>query len=285
VDLRPRLDAAGTFKRDNIVAHTRPIEGGVVARFEGKTVVVTGAGHGIGRASALRFAAEGASVAIVDIRAEEGQLVADEVARTGLNGRAYAADVADPDQVNDVVERIVADYGGIDVLHSHAGRLRAGTVAETDLEEWNRTMAVNVTSMYLMVRAVAPLMQSRGGGAIVTTGSISGLFGEPALAVYTASKAAVVNLTRSLAIDYARTGIRVNCVCPGWVDTGFNNPQFEHDGLDNEEIADLIDRTVPMGRQGLPEEMAAAAAFLASDDASYITGQILVVDGGLLCHV
>jgi NAD(P)-dependent dehydrogenase (short-subunit alcohol dehydrogenase family) len=256
-----------------------------VTRFVGKTVVVTGAGHGIGRASALRFAAEGANVAIVDVRAEEARSVAEELAGAGFHGRAYEADVSDADQVDAVVARVVDDYGGIDVLHSHAGRLRAGTVEETDLEEWNRTLAVNVTSMFLMVRAVVPMMRTRGGGAIVTTGSISGLFGEPALAVYTASKAAVVNLTRSLAIDYAREGIRVNCVCPGWVDTGFNNPQFEHDGLDAAEIAALIDRTVPMGRQGLPEEMAAAAAFLASDEASYITGQILVVDGGLLCHV
>jgi NAD(P)-dependent dehydrogenase (short-subunit alcohol dehydrogenase family) len=256
-----------------------------VTRFVGKTVVVTGAGHGIGRASALRFAAEGANVAIVDVRAEPARSVAEELDRAGFHGRAYEADVSDADQVDALVARVVDDFGGIDVLHSHAGRLRAGTVGETNLEEWNRTLAVNVTSMFLMVRAVVPIMRTRGGGAIVTTGSISGLFGEPALAVYTASKAAVVNLTRSLAIDYAREGIRVNCVCPGWVDTGFNNPQFEHDGLNDEEIAALIDRTVPMGRQGLPEEMAAAAAFLASDDASYITGQILVVDGGLLCHV
>jgi NAD(P)-dependent dehydrogenase (short-subunit alcohol dehydrogenase family) len=256
-----------------------------VTRFEGKTVVVTGAGHGIGRASAMRFAAEGAHVAIVDIREEEGQLVADECIRAGHTARAYRADVSDADQVADVVARISGDLGGVDVLHSNAGRLRAGTVEETELEEWNRTLAVNVTSMFLVARSVAPVMLSRGGGAIITTGSISGLFGEPALAAYTASKAAVVNLTRSLAIDYARSGIRVNCVCPGWVDTGFNDPQFAHDGLTDEDIAALIDRTVPMGRQGLPEEMAAAVAFLASDDASYITGQTLVVDGGLLCHV
>ena len=256
-----------------------------MSRFEGKTVVVTGAAHGIGRASALRFASEGASVAIVDMRAEEGQLVADECSRAGGRGVPYEVDVSDADQVSDVVRRIGADFGGIDVLHSHAGRLRAGTVAETDLEEWNRTFAVNVTSMFLVVRSVVPVMQAKGAGAIVTTGSISGLFGEPALSAYAASKAAVVNLTRSLAIDYASSGIRVNCVCPGWVDTGFNDPQFVHDGLSEADIKTLIERTVPMGRQGLPEEMAAAVAFLASDDASYITGQTLVVDGGLLCHV
>jgi NAD(P)-dependent dehydrogenase (short-subunit alcohol dehydrogenase family) len=128
-------------------------------------------------------------------------------------------------------------------------------------------------------------MISKGKGSIVTTGSISGMFGEPALSAYTASKAAVVNLTRSMAIDFAKSGVRVNCVCPGWVDTGFNNPQFVHDQLTDQDIEQLIARTVPMGRQGLPEEMAAAVAFLASDDASYITGQTLLVDGGLLCHV
>ena len=114
---------------------------------------------------------------------------------------------------------------------------------------------------------------------------IGGLFGEPALTAYTASKAAVVNMTRSLAIDLAPAGIRVNCVCPGWVDTGFNDPQFDHDQMTDEDIQALIDRTVPLRRQGEPEEMAAAVAFLASADASYITGQTLVVDGGLLCHV
>jgi NAD(P)-dependent dehydrogenase (short-subunit alcohol dehydrogenase family) len=233
----------------------------------------------------LRFASEGASVVIVDTRAEEAQLVADECSRAGGRGVGDEVDVCVSDQVTDVVRRIEAELGGIDVLHSHAGRLRAGTVAETDIEEWNRTFAVNVTSMFLVVRSVVPIMQAKGAGAIITTGSISGLFGEPALSAYTASKAAVVNLTRSLAIDYASSGIRVNCVCPGWVDTGFNDPQFAHDGLSEEDIATLIERTVPMGRQGLPEEMAAAVAFLASDDASYITGQTLVVDGGLLCHV
>jgi meso-butanediol dehydrogenase / (S,S)-butanediol dehydrogenase / diacetyl reductase len=256
-----------------------------VNRFTGKAVVVTGGAHGIGRASALRFASEGASIAVVDLRRDEGEQVAAECQAAGGRAVAYQADVSEPDQVGAVVQQITRDLGGIDVVHSNAGRLRAGTVLETPLNEWNRILAVNVTSMYLVARAAVPAMRERNGGAIVTTGSISGLFGEPALSAYAASKAAVVNLTRAMAIDFAGDGIRVNCVCPGWVDTGFNDPQFEHDGLSAADIEALIQRTVPMGRQGLPEEMAAAVAFLASDDASYITGQTLVVDGGLLCHV
>jgi NAD(P)-dependent dehydrogenase (short-subunit alcohol dehydrogenase family) len=255
-----------------------------VRRFEGKSVLVTGGAHGIGRASVLRFAAEGASVAVVDVRAEEGIRVAEECVTAGGLGRAYRADITDPQEVASVVARIVDELGGIDVLHSNAGRLSAGTILEVTLEEWNRVFAVNVTGMFLVVRAVVPAMQEKGGGAIVTTGSVSGLFGEPALTAYTASKAAVINLTRQLAIDLAIAGIRVNSVCPGWVDTGFNDPQFAHDQMSPKDVVAAIDRTVPMRRQGTPEEMAAAVAFLASDDASYITGQTLVVDGGLLCH-
>jgi meso-butanediol dehydrogenase / (S,S)-butanediol dehydrogenase / diacetyl reductase len=254
-------------------------------RFSSQAVVVTGGGHGIGRASALRFAAEGAQVAVVDLRGDQAKQVAEQCRAAGGHGLAYQADVSDPDQVAAAVEQITRDLGTIDVLHSNAGRLSAGSVLEVSLAEWQAIFAVNVTAMFLVARAVIPVMRAEGGGAIVTTGSISGMLGEPALAAYTASKAAVVNLTRQMAIDFARDGIRVNCVCPGWVDTGFNDPQFEHDALSAQDIAELIDRTVPMGRQGLPEEMAAAVAFLASADASYITGQTLLVDGGLLCHV
>jgi NAD(P)-dependent dehydrogenase (short-subunit alcohol dehydrogenase family) len=255
-----------------------------VNRFADKVAVVTGSAHGIGRATALRLASEGAQVAVLDVRDDDGERVAQECASAGGNGHYYHCDVTDQAAVPAVINAVAGDLGTIDVLHANAGRLRAGTVLETDPEEWARILAVNVTGMYLVIRAAVPVMR-HDGGAIVTTGSISGLFGEPALTAYTASKAAVVNMTRSLAIDLAAAGIRVNCVCPGWVDTGFNNPQFEHDQMTDDDIQALIDRTVPMRRQGEPEEMAAAVAFLASADASYITGQTLVVDGGLLCHV
>jgi NAD(P)-dependent dehydrogenase (short-subunit alcohol dehydrogenase family) len=256
-----------------------------VRRFESKSVMVTGGAHGIGRASALRFASEGAHVAIVDIREEEGRRVAEECGAAGGRGLAFRVDVSSPDEVAAVVEKVAGEFGGIDILHSNAGRLTAGTILEVTLEEWLRVLAVNVTSMFLVARAVVPIMQARGGGAVVTTGSISGMFGEPALAAYATSKAAVINLTRQMAIDFAPDGIRVNSVCPGWVDTGFNDPQFAHDSMTAEDIQEAIARTVPMRRQGTPEEMAAAVAFLASDDASYITGTTLLVDGGLLSHV
>jgi meso-butanediol dehydrogenase / (S,S)-butanediol dehydrogenase / diacetyl reductase len=255
-----------------------------VNRFQDKVTVVTGSAHGIGRATALRFASEGAHVAVIDVRDDLGKQVALECSGVGAESRYYHCDVTDPGAVKTVIQRVTADLGMIDVLHANAGRLRAGTVLETDLDEWSRILAVNVTGMYLVIRAAVPVMRP-GDAAIVTTGSISGLFGEPALTAYTASKAAVVNMTRSLAIDLAADGIRVNCVCPGWVDTGFNDPQFEHDKMTADDITALIDRTVPMRRQGEPAEIAAVVAFLASADASYITGQTLVVDGGLLCHV
>ncbi len=256
-----------------------------MGKFTGRVGVVTGGGHGIGRASALRLAQDGANVAVLDINGDMAESVASECRALGVLAHGYTVDVTSPEAVATTVASVIKDLGTIDILHVNAGRLRAGTILETDLEEWNRTLNVNVTGMFLVIKAAAPTMVKQGSGAIVTTGSISGMFGEPALLAYTASKAAIVNMTRSLAIDFARDGIRVNCVCPGWVDTGFNNPQFEHDSLSEAQIEEQIQRTVPMGRQGLPEEMASVVSFLASEDASYITGQTILVDGGLLAHV
>ena len=254
-------------------------------RFSDKVVVVTGGGHGIGRASALRFSEEGARVAILDLNGEAAIRTAKEC--RGQGGDAYGAevDVSEPRQVEAAVQEVLAKYDRIDVLHSNAGRLTAGTALEVDVDEWDRTFAVNVRSMYLMARAVLPGMLAAGHGVIVSTGSISGLLGEPALAAYDASKGAVINFTRQLAAEYAGAGIRINCVCPGWIDTGFNDPAFVHDNLDDAAVNAIMHATIPMRRQGTPEDIAGAVAFLASDDASYVSGHALVVDGGLTAKI
>ena len=220
-------------------------------RFPGKVVAVTGGAHGIGRATALRFASEGANVAVLDVRDGEGEQVATECDRAGGQGRDYNCDVTDPGAVAAAVRASPRTWR----RSTCCTRTPGGCGREPcwrPLDEWCRLLPVNVTGMYLVVREVVPVIQARGGGAIVTTGSMSGLFGEPALTAYTASKAAVVNLTRCLAIDFAMSGIRVNCVCPGWVDTGFNDPQFAHDHVRRRHRgADR--RTVPMRRQGRPK--------------------------------
>ena len=247
-------------------------------RFEQKVVVVTGAGHGIGRASALRFAREGGQVVVVDVNGGSAAETVGLIVEGGGAAHALAVDVSDERAVDGLGAEVAAHHGRDDVLHNNAGRLRAGSVTELAVEECDRTFAVNVRSMFLVSRALIPLMRPRGG-AIVNTASTSGLVGEMGIPAYNSSKGAVVNLTRQLAADYTREGIRVNCVCPGWIPTGFNDPVLE--GLTDEEVEAMVVATVPMGRQGTPEEIAAAVAFLASDDATYVTGHALVVDGGL----
>jgi NAD(P)-dependent dehydrogenase (short-subunit alcohol dehydrogenase family) len=247
-------------------------------RLEGRVALVTGAGHGIGRATALRLGEEGARVAVVDLDGERADETAALVGEDGGDGAAWAADVADPERVATVVAAVVARWGRIDILHSNAGVLLPGSALDQTLEDWDRTFAVNVRATFLVARAVLPVMREAGGGAIVNTASTAGLLGEAGIAAYCASKGAVVNLTRQLAVDFARDGIRVNCVCPGWIDSGFNVPILE--GVSDEELAEAIHRSVPMGRQGVPEEIAAVVAFLVSDDAAYVTGQALAVDGG-----
>ena len=248
-------------------------------RFEGRVALVTGAGHGIGRATALRLGHEGARVAVADVRAAAAEETAALLAAEGIDAEAFTCDVSAEEQVAETVERVLQRLGRIDVLHSNAGVLAAGTALETSLEDWERTFAVNVRGMFLAARAVLPAMLEQGKGAIVNTASTSGIAAEPAVAAYCASKAAVIQLTKQLAVDYSRRGIRVNCVCPGWIDTGFNDPVLV--GVGPEELAELLDRMVPLGRQGAPDEIAAVVAFLASDDASLVTGHALVADGGL----
>lgn len=246
-------------------------------RFAGRAALVTGAGHGIGRAVALRLAQEGARVAVLDLREPAACDTADAIRASGGEAVALTADVSNAEAVDAAVREAHDALGELDVLHNNAGRLVPGTVLDQELAEWDATFAVNVRSVFLVTRAAVPHLRGRPGAAVVNTASISGLIGEPALAAYCASKAAIVNLTRQLAADLSPQGIRVNCVCPGWVNTGFNAACFATPA--EEELT--VRRQVPLGRQASSEEIAAAVAFLASDDASYVVGHALVVDGGL----
>jgi meso-butanediol dehydrogenase/(S,S)-butanediol dehydrogenase/diacetyl reductase len=245
----------------------------------GRVAVVTGAAHGIGAATAERLAADGARVAVCDIRGDAAEEVACKIHKAGGAAAAFMADVADRKTVPDLVTRIEEKLGPIDILHNNAGRMVPGTAIGLELDEWDRTINLNMGSVFLMARYVLPGMRSRKRGAIVNSASMSGMVGEPGLIAYNATKAAIVNMTRQLAADFSRDGVRVNCVCPGWIDTGFNDVLFE--GWSDEAIHELVERQVPLGRQGTAEEVADTVAFLCSDEARYITGHALVVDGGL----
>lgn len=264
-----------------VPAETTPLEVVIVnsSSLNGRVALVTGAGHGIGRASALALSEAGALVVASDIdfgrAAETEKLIKD----AGYEGVAALADVTDPDSMLAVVDDIVRTHCRLDVLHANAGVLMAGTALTQELEEWDKTYAVNVRGTFLTVRAALPQMIKQKSGAIVITASVSGLIGEPDLVAYNSSKGALVNLTRQLAVEYAKHGIRVNGVCPGWIETGFNDPVLGH--LSGEELDQFVDRQVPLGRQGTPEDIAPAVVFLASDGARYITGQLLPIDGGL----
>ena len=242
----------------------------------GKVAIVTGAGSGIGRASALRYAAEGASVVAADIRGPKVDETVAMIERDGGTAAACQANVADAADVARMVAFAVATFGGLDALFNNAGTLRPGTAVDLSVEDWDLVMAVNVRSVFLGAKYAVPVMAERGGGSIVSTASVSGLNGDPASVVYSASKAAVINLTRSLAVDHARDHIRVNCICPGAIDT----PPVGR-MLADAEARRRSERAHPLGRLGQPEEIAAAAVWLSSDESSFVTGQALVVDGGL----
>ena len=249
------------------------------ASLEGRVAIVTGAGHGIGRASALALAAAGAFVAVTDKRPAAAEETAKALADVGLDGRPYRVDVTQAGELEAVVDQLLADHGHLDILHANAGVLIAGTALSQSIGDWDATYGVNVRGTFLSVRAVLPHMQRQNHGAIIITASISGMIGEPSLVAYNSSKGALINLTRQLAVEYAANQIRVNCICPGWIETGFNDPVLGH--LPPAELEELIVQQVPLGRQGTPEDIAPSVVFLASDQAAYITGQSLIIDGGL----
>ena len=248
-------------------------------RLAGRTAIVTGGAGGIGRATSLAFAAEGARVAVVDLQQEAAEAVADEIRAAGGEAIAIAADVSSEPDVQAAVAATVEAFGGIDIAFNNAGIIRRTTAVETTVEEWDRVFGVNVRGIFLMCKHVVPVMAEAGAGSIINTGSGWGLKGGGQAISYCASKGAVVNMTRALAIDHGPQGIRVNSVNPGDVDTGMLRDEARQLGQETGSfLAEAADR--PLRRMGQPTEIAAAVVWLASDESSYVTGSALVVDGG-----
>jgi NAD(P)-dependent dehydrogenase (short-subunit alcohol dehydrogenase family) len=244
----------------------------------GKVALITGAASGIGRATALLFANEGAAVVVTDIN-QAGRAVAEEIVRSGRSAIFEHADVTRAADCQRVVNRTLQAFGGIHVLFNNAGIIRRASVVELSEEDWDRVMAVNVKSIFLMSRLAIPIMAKAGGGSIINTASGWGLVGGPRAAAYCASKGAVVLLTKAMAVDHGLQNIRVNCICPGDTDTGMlRNEALQLGEQEDVFLSDSARR--PLGRIGKPEEIAQAALYLASEAASFVTGTALVVDGG-----
>jgi NAD(P)-dependent dehydrogenase (short-subunit alcohol dehydrogenase family) len=244
-------------------------------RFAGKTVLVTGAGYGIGRAVALRFAKEGAKVGILDLDLQRAEETAKLVTATGVAAHVMKTDISNSAEVKRAVDEVSVKLGPINILVNNAGMRYIRKVLETTDEEWDRTLSVNLTGMFYAARTVAPQKLAAGGGKIVNVGSMSGLIGQTGRAAYGASKGGILQLTRSLAVELGPT-INVNAVAPGYIaGTGM---MVEVD-KDTKTVNWMIAST-PAHRAGTADDVAAAVAFLASDDASFITGATLMVDGG-----
>ena len=246
---------------------------------DGRRAIVTGAASGIGRATALLLAREGAAVVAADLDEAGVAEVVAAIEAEGGRAAAVRCDVTVEADCRRLVEAAVASLGGLDVVVNAAGIIRRTSVVETSEEEWDRAMAVNVKAVFLLSRHAIPEMARGGGGAIVNIGSGWGLKGGPRAASYCASKGAVVNLTRAMAIDHGPQGIRVSCVCPGDTDTPLLRSEAEQLG---EEVTAFLAASAerPIRRLGTPEDTARAVLYLASDAASWVTGTTLVVDGG-----
>lgn len=241
----------------------------------GKTALITGAGRGIGRAIALCFAHEGCNIAFTDIALSEQVLATEaELSALGVRAKAYAADAADYEQTQQIVGLVLADFGGIDILINNAGITRDGLLLRMTEQQWDDVIRVNLKSAFNYTHAVAPVMLRARKGSIVSLSSVVGIGGNPGQANYAASKAGIIALMKSTAKELGARGIRANAIAPGYIDTDMTQalPQ---------EVRDSFVARIPLRRPGSPDEVAQVALFLASDQSSYVSGQVIAIDGAM----
>jgi NAD(P)-dependent dehydrogenase (short-subunit alcohol dehydrogenase family) len=251
-----------------------------VGCLEGKVALITGSGRGIGRGIALRFAAEGARLGILDLDQESCQAVMAEIEALGGQAIALPASVTNEEEVTEAVHKLTDTFGPISILVNNAAVMPAGRLHETSPQDFDQCLSVNLRGTYLVCRAVIPLMLKEGRGSIIHMASVTGVLGYPGVAVYSATKGALIALTRAMSTDYARYGIRVNSVSPGTIDSPMLH-DFVAKQSNPEKIRRAFDKIHPMGRVGTIEEVANVFLFLASDEASFVTGANYEVDGGI----
>ncbi len=249
-----------------------------MGRLEGKVAVITGAASGIGRAAAVRFAGEGAAVVVADLNAGGGAEAVSECIAAGGRAVFQATNVEHEAEIKAAIDRATGEFGRLDVMYNNAGLAGAvGPIEETAAENWDRTMAILLRSVFLGMKHAIPVMRTQGGGSIISTASVAGLMtGAPH--AYSAAKAGVINLTRSVAMQVGKDRIRVNCICPGLINTPL---VYNHVPGGAPVAAEFFAQTQPIPRIGRPEDIAAMALFLASDESEWITGAAMIVDGGV----
>jgi NAD(P)-dependent dehydrogenase (short-subunit alcohol dehydrogenase family) len=252
-----------------------------MGRIEGKVALITGAASGIGEATAELFAREGAQVMLADVQDELGRKVTERIRDAGGSAQYIHCDVAAGEDVAGMVRATVERFGRLDILYNNAGLGRGGSITEIAEEDWDLVIDVDLKSIYLGCKYAIPEMKKTGGGSIISTASIAGLRGSPGLHAYSAAKAGVINLTRSIAGEVGPFGIRVNCICPGIIVTPIWRQVVDLPSEHQEVMWTAMAQRVLLQRVGMPEDIARGALFLASDDSAYVTGHALVIDGGL----